>query len=845
MGLQLPVLAIREKISSALTLHCRLIIQAPAGSGKSTCVPGFIMDDVVAPTQQVVVLQPRRMAARMLASHVASLHQSKIGEKVGYAIRHEAVHGPLTRILFVTEGVLLNRLLSNDPLKEIGAIVFDEFHERHLETDLSLALALQLQKNQRPDLKIAVMSATLDTVQVKSFMEPCEVVKTEGRMYPVEIRYCPPKPYETIWDVAAASILSSLNDFTEGSSLVFMASSYEIRKTIEAIGRYPALQPFEVFPLHGSLTKEEQDKAVRSGCRKIIVSTNVAETSLTIPDVRLVIDSGMARVARFDPKRAINTLFTENISQASATQRAGRAGRVAPGVCIRLWGEFEHSHRPEVSQPEIHRVDLCEAILGLLAAGVQSVNDFPWLERPTEQAIKNAMAVLSNLGAVDGDRITPLGKNMASLHLHPRFARMLMKASDLDCFAQACVVAALAQSGGVFINTSDEVILQEREHLFGNPGSDLLFEFNAWLWAGKRQFRHADCQIVGIKWNAARQVSQAALQLLGRGNRMETRHKKLPDENLTPDEAARLRECIFTGFVDYIAIRHRLNSPTCQMTKGRSGALHRDSIVQNARMVVATELEEAKTASGVRLMLRKVTEIEEEWLTSLNVHEMEERRTPLYDKEQKRVNVQVETVLEDIVLKRRSEPLDNNDLAAEILYKAIQEGELEFSQWDEEVETYVRRVNFASKHAEHYGIPAIDDEAREFIIQQAIYGCRSAKDVQKCKLWLALKAWLSYEQQAAVDLLAPTTIMLPRRKFPVKLRYDEKGDVILSETVQALYDLPLPVTVAEGKVSVVFEILAPSRRPVQITRDLDYFWKHSYLDVKKDLKGRYPKHEWR
>lgn len=842
----LPIQNIKQEFVNLLKTENNCVLRSPTASGKSTLIPQFLLDDVVDFGKSVIVLQPRRIAARMLASFVAQHRNVTLGTEVGYQVRLEGANCTETKILFVTEGVLLNRLLQNDHLNEVGAIVFDEFHERHLETDLSLALSHQLQSKYRPDLKIIVMSATMEVNLVQQFLGNCKVLETKGKSYPVSIRYSSPKPYETIWDFAAYQLESVVHEFSEGSALVFMPGAYEIRKTIESIKKRDALHSFDIYPLYGSLSKEDQDRAVRSGGQKIIVTTNVAETSLTIPGVRLVIDSGLARIARFDPKRGINTLFIESISESSADQRAGRAGRTAPGICIRLWSEFEHNNRTLPNLPEIHRIDLSEISLRLLASGIDSLDVFPWLEKPNLLAIEKSLELLRSLGALnDNNVVTSVGKKIAGISVHPRFGRILIKAIEHDCLALACVVAAIAQSTGILNTITDDTIFQERHYTFGDPGSDLLFELNAWLWAGNHQFNHIECSRLGVNYTVARQVGQIAFQILHQVNTSNHKAKKLHYGNITPDEADKLRECIFMGFVDYLAIRHKQNSPVCQMMHGRSGKLHRDSIVQNARLMVATELEEVKLTTGVQLMIRKVTEVDECWILNLQNHGFKKSTYEQFDVEQKRVMKITEYGINDLILVRETEPSDDAETSSRLLTKAIIDGQLSFPQWDEMVEHYVRRVNFASKHAVHYGIPAIDNDAKEFIIQQTVYHCGSGKDVQRCNVWPAIKAWLSYEQNVAVDLVAPASIDLPRRKRPVQLRYDEKGEVILSETIQGLYDCPLPLCVAQGNVNVVFEILAPSRRPVQITRDLDYFWKNSYHQIKKELKGRYPKHEWR
>lgn len=841
-----PIQHLRKDIVNSLKTGNNLILRAPTGSGKSTQVPQFIRDEVIKPDQTVVILQPRRIAARLLAKYIASERNSALGEEIGYQIRLESQFSAKTRILFVTEGILLRRLISNDPLSDIGAIVFDEFHERHIETDLSLSLSLLLQARQRPDLKLVVMSATLNTNLVQQFMGDCRVLETEGKTFPVDIRYHKPKPYEPLWDVTAAQLEAALREIKEGSALVFMPGAYEINKTIEAIQKRTSLQYFEVCALHGSLSKDEQDRAVQSGNRKIIVATNVAETSLTIHHVRLVIDSGLARISRFDPKRSINTLFVEPISQSSANQRTGRAGRTAPGICIRLWSEFDHQTKPETDKPEIHRIDLSEIILGLYSAGFR-MNEFPWLEKPEQKSIDHSLSLLHQLGALDPlENITPLGKEMARLSVHPRFSRMLLEAKEMDCMEAASIICALAQSQGIFLSNVPDEVRNERLHLFGNTQSDLLFELNGWLWAGKTQFNSKECGRVGINPGTARQTGQLAVLLLNQLHRKGDglRHK-LPSEQLSQDTEYNLRKCIFTGFSDFIAVRHKMNTALCQMMHGKSGQLHRESMVSDEKLMVPTELEEIKTPTGIQIVLRKVTAIEDAWIREFHLEGYTEKKYHQYHTELKRVVAFTEYCLNDLILNRSMSEATNPEEISQILLKAIKEGMIDFPAWNDEVEALVNRINFAAKHVPHYGIPSIDADSRDFLIQQAIYRCKSAKEVQQAKLMPVLKTWLTPGQWETLNYIAPETLQLPHRKRPTPLRYDEKGDVILSETVQALYDCPLPVTVAEGKVQVVFEILSPARRPVQITRDLDYFWKNSYFDVKKELKGRYPKHEWR
>ena len=407
----LPIYELEQKLVAAVRGQGRLIIQAPTGSGKSTQVPQMLLQHgLLGDRGEVVVLQPRRLAARLLAKRVAEEVVTPLGGVVGYQIRLDSRVSDATRIRFVTEGILLRQMSFDPRLRGISAIVFDEFHERHLYGDISLARALQIQQTIRPDLRLIVMSATLDAAMLRDYLAPCDVLTSLGRTYPVGIEYLP-KPvnfeHDPVWAVAAREC-ERIAALTSGDLLVFMPGAFEISRTVQEVQGSHGLRGFVCFPLHGELPPDQQDRAVaRYDTRKIIVSTNVAETSLTIDGVTAVVDCGLARMARYDPHRGINTLLIEKISVASSEQRAGRAGRTAPGICVRLWTEREHAQRPLQELPEVKRLDLSEVVLTLKAAGIDDIHRFPWLEKPETKALERAEGLLEDLGALLRPRPSP------------------------------------------------------------------------------------------------------------------------------------------------------------------------------------------------------------------------------------------------------------------------------------------------------------------------------------------------------------------------------------------------------------------------------------------------------
>lgn len=846
---KLPIHEVASAIVAGLADTGRVVLSAPTGSGKSTQVPQILMDQAGI-EGEVVVLQPRRLATRMLAKRVASERGVRLGDEVGYQIRFENVVSSKTRIRFVTEAILLRQILENPSLSGVGAIVFDEFHERHLSSDLGLARALESVAVRRPDLKLVVMSATLDVAGLENYLSPCTRVEASGRMYPVDTRYMGAalnRDAAPVWTRAAQAFREVMRSGeAAGDFLVFMPGAYEIRKTIDALSALPEAREFELLPLHGELPLEAQDRAVTLGdSRKVIVSTNVAETSITIDGVRVVIDGGLARIARYDPRRGINSILIEGISQASAEQRAGRAGRTGPGQCLRLWSEAEHLARPVRDEAEVKRVDLSETLL-LLASKRVDLESFDWYEAPEAEALKRAQALLRGLGAVDAKGvITELGELMAGFPLHPRYARMLIEAHRRRVVKEVALVAGLSQGRGIYRASREDRVrsaqIREVEDK-AESGSDFFVHLQAWYLAQAGRFRREACEPLGIHGVAARQAGEVANQLLSLAERQLSGDAVLEDAD---SESVRIQKCLLAGFADHLAKRNDKGTRRCRMVQGRSGELRRESVVESD-LLVAAEIEERELRGTVTVLLGMATEVQTTWLEDLFSDQFEGGVFTFYDESARRVVCRTERRFRDLVLEAKDTGEPDLNKAAELLAAEVVAGNLNLKQWDTVVENWIQRVNFVAKHCPETEIPPIDDEARQLLIEQICQGALSYKDIKDRTVLSAVKEWISPEQQYYIDAYAPAEMELPRRKRPAKIRYEADGRAFIASKLQDFYDVPGDsLKVANGKVKLLVELLAPNQRPAHLTDDLDGFWEGAYAHVRKDLAGRYPKHEWR
>lgn len=862
---QLPIHEIRDRFVTSLCDPARpnLLIKAPTGSGKSTQVPKFVLDSGILGEKRVMVLQPRRIAARMLAARVARERGGRLGEEVGYQVRFENVSGRSTRLLYVTEGVMLRHLLDDPSLARVGCLIIDEFHERHLDGDLCLAWARALQKSRRPDLRIIVMSATLVPGPLHDFLSPCELIESAGRTFPVEIRYQTPQKTrlgydETIWDQAARACESLLTSpGFDGDILVFMPGGYEIRKTMAALGGRGFARNRRILPLHGELPPQEQDAAVApSDERKIIVSTNVAETSLTIEGIRAVVDGGLARIAAYDARRGINTLTVQRISRASAEQRAGRAGRLGPGVAIRLWAEREHLHRAECELPEIARLDLSETLLALHTASDMAGLEIEWFEQPSSNALSRAEKLLHDLGALDHNgRVAALGRKMAGFPLHPRFSRMLIAAGEQGCLREAALCAAIAQGREILFATRNKP--DRRNEGFWEQGD--ISEFQALLRAFAKarslDFDPAACQPFGIHAVASREAAKSADQFLRLCERQlgstalrpageNTSNRGMAVEaGSLPASPEALAKTLLAGFSDHIGCETGAGSRVYNLTGGNRGHLARDAHIKPPRLLVAAEVIEIQ-GKALQVQLNLVTRIEEDWLRELFPEDITSGRHATFDSVNRRVVNIEETRFRDLVLASRERGEPDEHVAASLLAEEVLAGRLVLNNWNERVEQWIVRLNCLAKWMPELELPVFGEEARRLVIEQLCHGSTAYRQIKDREVFPSLHQWLSPMQRDLLDQHAPERIPLKNGKS-AKVTYDERQQPAISVVLQQLYDVTENPKVAAGRVPVLIHLLSPAQRPIQTTGDIGRFWKESYPAVKAQMRGRYPKHEWR
>jgi ATP-dependent helicase HrpB len=894
----LPIWEIRSPIVETLREGNRLVLVAPTGSGKTTQVPQMLLDAGLAGDKKIVVLQPRRVAARTVAARVAWERQCKLGAEVGYQIRFDDQTGLGTRISYVTEGILLRWLQDNRTLSEVGVVIFDEFHERNLLSDVALALVKRLQRTERPDLKMAVMSATLEAEPVAEYLagegrtSETPVLHSEGQSFPVEVRYLSQHDERPSAEQAADIVEQIVNSGEPGDILVFMPGMGEINATIAAARAIRANERLAFIPLHGDLPPEQQDLAFAPNpLRKVVVATNVAETSVTIDGIRHVVDGGLARVARYDAERGIGTLFLEPISRASADQRKGRAGRTAPGTCYRLWTESGQLNRPERNTPEIQRSDLAEVVLLLHSLGIKRAAEFDWLDKPDPQAVERAEQLLITLGAlkyirftnydlrakqqedasivnressIDAD-LTPIGRQMLKLPMHPRYSRMLVEAAKFGCVPAAALCAALVSGRDLLMRLGrDDKHIQEARELFeASQESDFYTLMRAYQFARKNGFSVETCRRYGIHAQTARQVEQTFDQLMQIARqqglvRSEDRESKTeasadtlhaPRSTPPPDPLPR---CLMTGFIDQLCLRHDQGTLECDLTESRHGTLMRESVVQTAPLFVTATIREVTGRGPVNLtLLGLASAVKREWIEETFPEQVSAKVEHLYDRTHKRVAAVKLIRFRDLIIHHEHQREVDPKASGQCLAEAYSKGYFELPLFNHELKQFISRVNLVVAAMPGLEFPPLDKTAITGCLARAFAGLTLAKEAQATPLRDAFLQALARERLGWLDELAPTTIPWPDGR-KLKLQYpeqprDEAGQPHSPELQIKLHEcfaLKAHPHVCEGHVPVKLWLCAPDGKRLEATSNWTTFRANGYPKLKSALQKKHPGVPW-
>ncbi|MBR0954190.1 ATP-dependent helicase HrpB [Bradyrhizobium canariense] len=799
----LPIDAVLEDLSRTLEAHNAAVLVAPPGAGKTTRVPLALLDAPWVKGKKIILLEPRRIAARASADRMAKSLGERPGETVGYRVRFGSKISRATRIEVVTEGIFTRQILDDPELSGIAAILFDEFHERSLDADMGLALARDAQQGLREDLRILVMSATLDGARVAKLLGEAPVVESEGRAFPVETRYVGRKADAPVERQMADAIASALRA-DSGSVLAFLPGAAEIRRTQNFLGERVQDASIEIVPLFGALDAAVQDRAISpapKGTRKVVLATSIAETSLTIEGVRIVVDSGLARVPRYEPDIGLTRLETVRVSRAAADQRRGRAGRTEPGVCYRLWDEPQTASLAPYTQPEILSADLSSLVLDLAQWGIADPSALSFLDPPPQPAWKEAKSLLSELNALDGDgRITAEGKSLRALALPPRLARMIVDSHRVGEGEAAAEIAAIITERGL---GGDSVDLEHRRDQFRRDRSP----------------RAASARDLARRW--ASQVAASEKATTGEGD-LST---GLMLAYAFPDRVARNR-----GNGSFV------------LANGRGAAVDQTSSLARAPYIAIGEMT-GTAASGRILLAAQITQDDIEQHFAEHIESVDEIS---FDRGAMALRARRKRAMHAITLSEATLAVSPSEDTARIFADGLIAAGLDRMPWSKAARQWRDRVMFLRK-AEGDSWPDLSDDGliarRDDWLVPALYDKIALKDISAGDLSDALMALLPWEMRARLDREAPTHFEAPTGSV-LAIDYEAEQGPTIAVRLQELFGLNTHPSIAAGKVPLVLELLSPAQRPVQVTRDLPGFWRGSYSAVRSDLRGRYPRHPW-
>jgi len=834
----LPVAGVLGEVVAA-SRDGAVVVTAPPGSGKTTLVPAAVLDDL-GPLGSVVLLQPRRLAARAVAHRIARLRGSAVGGEVGYQVRFDSQVGRETRLVVETTGIMLRRLISDITLPGVAAVVLDEFHERSLELDLVLGLLVRLRQTVRPDLRVVVMSATLAAEPVARLLgagqgdgaaaAACPVIHAEGRMFPVAIRYLRHGDRRDLEVLVAEAVAAALKS-SAGHVLVFLPGVGEIRRCQEAIGQLCERQGHAVLPLYGDLPPEAQDRVLDDiGRRKVILATNVAETSLTIPGVTAVIDSGLARQSRVSPGTGLPRLELVPISKAAADQRAGRAGRTEPGICWRLWDEAAHHHRPAAEPPEALREDLAGPLLQLLAIGEE--HGFPWLDEPPQEAVERATTLLRRLGAVTRDHsgrdgITPLGRALAGLPAHPRLARLLLAGAAHGVLREASLVAALLSERDPFRTPRDGGPRDRQAVRTRSDVVDRVLALQVFHAGGRLADPALDPHPAG-----AQAVLRAAEQLYGLVD------APLADRAADPETAT--MRALLDAFPDRLACQRPGSQDRGTLVGGR-GVRLKGSRLRGEPLFLAIDLQDAGGEADVRL----ASAVERAWLDEepAAAANLATREELLWHPSRRQVEARLRTAWLDLVLEETPAAIADPAAAATLLAREAAADLTRVAPApDSAAGSFLARTRWLATVVPDLGLPVLDDAAVAALLPDLAQGLRSFAELAAADWLVRLHAQVGHDRVIEIDRLAPTHVDVKGRRH--RLLYEPGKAPVLAARIQDLLGVSQTPRVAGGRLPVLLHLLAPNQRPQQVTDDLAGFWQRTYPQVRKELRRRYPKHAW-
>lgn len=852
----LPIDSLLPEIVASLRETPRLVIEAPPGAGKTTRIPPALLDAGLAAEGEILILEPRRIAARLAARQVASERGETLGEAIGYEVRFEKAAGARTRVKYVTEGILMRRLLSDPQLVGVSVVILDEFHERHLEADFALALLRRLQRGARPGLRIVAMSATLNAVPIARFLDDCRVLSSAGRRFEVAVEHLTRPDDRPLAAQVQAAVRRLLDDGLDGDALVFLPGASEIRRAAEACAPLAAEFDLLVVPLHGELSLAEQDRAVRPAeRRKIILSTNVAESSVTIEGVVAVVDSGLARVAQHSPWSGLPVFSVTRTSRASAAQRAGRAGRMREGRALRLYTAQDFAARAEYDVPEILRADLAAAALELHAVGIDDLNEFDWFEAPPAHALEQAESLLKSLGALDDERrVTAHGRRMLRLPLHPRLSRLVIEAESRGVEGAACAVAAILSERDIrarhLLSTSHEAGIRARPKIHGT--SDVLDLLDVFTEAAQKKFAPESLRNLNLNPKAVQNVERARRQLerLLRGNGGPRRPPGAGAET-------ELLISILAGYPDRVARRRKFSDKAAgdnlelSLAGGGSATLAPESLVRAEEFLIAVDAEERRGRGAMRgaaTLVRLASGIEPEWLLDLFADRIRETSHVEWNAQTERVEIVSRLIYEELTLdeSRKNAAGGDEGVTRTLTEAALAAGFEELIDRDA-VNRFLAQVEVTRQACPELDLPHLVAEDARAGVAALCEGRSSFAELREAArgggLLHALRARLSPEQARALSKMAPERVALARGRM-VRINYESHKPPWIASRLQDFFGMKEAPRIAGGRVPLVLHLLAPNGRAVQVTTDLDGFWGRHYAQIRRELSRRYPRHAW-